>query len=55
MLRKAFQKLKNNDNSSSIAKIEAALKLQHKNYFWNPKDNTPNVGDYLAFEIVCFS
>lgn len=54
MWRRTFQKLKNNDSKSSITKVKAALRLQHKNYFWNPKDNTPNIGDYLAFETVCF-
>ena len=35
-------------------KVAAALQLQHKSYFWNPKDGQPNIGDYLAFETVNF-
>lgn len=54
MLHKAFRKLFKSHNKSSIPKIDAALQLRHKNYFWNPKENIPNIGDYLAFETVSF-
>lgn len=33
-------------------KLSVALRLQDKNFFWNPKDRIPNIGDYLAFETV---
>jgi len=33
-------------------KVKAALSLQNKNFFWNPHDGIPNIGDYLAFETV---
>tara|TARA_B110000211_G_scaffold216796_1_gene260115 strand:+ start:2102 stop:2911 length:810 start_codon:yes stop_codon:yes gene_type:complete len=36
-------------------KVESALKLQNKVYFWNPKDKQPNIGDYLAYETVLFA
>ncbi|MBZ2163147.1 polysaccharide pyruvyl transferase family protein [Alteromonas stellipolaris] len=36
-------------------KVENALKLQNKVYFWNPKDKKPNIGDYLAYETVLFA
>lgn len=33
-------------------KISTALALQNKNFFWNPSNGIPNIGDYLAFETV---
>tara|TARA_B100000446_G_scaffold176184_1_gene187631 strand:- start:132 stop:1043 length:912 start_codon:yes stop_codon:yes gene_type:complete len=36
------------------SKVKQALPLQTKNYFWNPKNGLPNIGDYLAYETVNF-
>tara|TARA_Y100001970_G_scaffold110960_2_gene138527 strand:- start:12456 stop:13295 length:840 start_codon:yes stop_codon:yes gene_type:complete len=53
VLRKVIKRIQGKKNSDN-PKIAHALELQPKNFFWNPKDGTPNIGDYLAFETVNF-